>query len=58
MFSVGTPINSIDTGYARIEVVMPFVRAVLSALLPASHHGGPIFPSIVTCMMSGLALNL
>ena len=63
MFSGETQIHSIVASYTQIGVVMLLVMAVLKALLLAlsfksGYLGGPIFPTIFTCTMIGLALSL
>jgi H+/Cl- antiporter ClcA len=63
MFSGETQIHSIVASYAQIGVVMLLTMAVLKALLLAlsfksGYLGGPIFPTIFTCTMIGLALSL
>jgi H+/Cl- antiporter ClcA len=63
MFSGETQIHSIVASYTEIGIVMLLVMAVLKALLLAlsfksGYLGGPIFPTIFTCTMIGLALSL
>ena len=63
MFSGETEIHSIIAGYAEIGIVMLLVMAVLKVVLLAlsfksGYLGGPIFPTIFTCTMIGLALSL
>ena len=63
MFSGETEIHSIIASYAEIGIAMLLVMAVLKILLLAlsfksGYLGGPIFPTIFTCTMIGLALSL
>jgi H+/Cl- antiporter ClcA len=63
MFSGETEIHSIIASYAEIGIVMLLVMAVLKVVLLAlsfksGYLGGPIFPTIFTCTMIGLALSL
>jgi H+/Cl- antiporter ClcA len=63
MFSGETEIHSIIASYAQIGVVMLLIMAVLKVVLLAlsfksGYLGGPIFPTIFTCTMIGLALSL
>ncbi len=63
MFSGETQIHSIMVGAAGIGISMLILMAVLKALLLAlsfksGYLGGPIFPTIFTCTMIGLALSL
>jgi len=63
MFSGETEIHSIIASYAQIGVTMLLVMAFLKVLLLAlsfksGYLGGPIFPTIFTCTMIGLALSL
>ncbi|HTY15669.1 MAG TPA: chloride channel protein [Methanoregulaceae archaeon] len=63
MFSGETQIHSIIGGAAQIGIVMLLLMAVLKASLLAlsfksGYLGGPIFPTMFTCTMIGLALSL
>jgi H+/Cl- antiporter ClcA len=63
MFSGETQIHSIIGGAAGIGIAMLLLMAALKALLLAlsfksGYLGGPIFPTIFTCTMIGLALSL
>jgi H+/Cl- antiporter ClcA len=63
MFSGETEIHSIIASYAQIGIVMLLIMAVLKVVLLAlsfksGYLGGPIFPTIFTCTMIGLALSL
>jgi H+/Cl- antiporter ClcA len=63
MFSGETQIHSIVASYTEIGIVMLLVMAVLKVVLLAlsfksGYLGGPIFPTIFTCTMIGLALSL
>ncbi len=63
MFSGETEIHSIIASYAEIGIVMLLFMAVLKVVLLAlsfksGYLGGPIFPTIFTCTMIGLALSL
>jgi len=63
MFSGETEIHSIIASYAEIGIAMLLVMAVLKVVLLAlsfksGYLGGPIFPTIFTCTMIGLALSL
>jgi H+/Cl- antiporter ClcA len=63
MFSGETEIHSIIASYAQIGIAMLLIMAVLKVVLLAlsfksGYLGGPIFPTIFTCTMIGLALSL
>jgi H+/Cl- antiporter ClcA len=63
MFSGETEIHSIIASYAEIGIAMLLLMAVLKVVLLAlsfksGYLGGPIFPTIFTCTMIGLALSL
>jgi H+/Cl- antiporter ClcA len=63
MFSGETEIHSIIASYTEIGFVMLLVMAFLKVVLLAlsfksGYLGGPIFPTIFTCTMIGLALSL
>ena len=63
MFSGETEIHSIIASYTEIGIAMLLVMAVLKIVLLAlsfksGYLGGPIFPTIFTCTMIGLALSL
>jgi H+/Cl- antiporter ClcA len=63
MFSGETEIHSIIASYTEIGIAMLLAMAVLKVVLLAlsfksGYLGGPIFPTIFTCTMIGLALSL
>ena len=63
MFSGETQIHSIVANSAQIGIAMLLLMAVLKASFLAlsfksGYLGGPIFPTIFTCTMIGLALSL
>jgi len=63
MFSGETEIHSIIASYTEIGIAMLLFMAVLKIVLLAlsfksGYLGGPIFPTIFTCTMIGLALSL
>jgi H+/Cl- antiporter ClcA len=63
MFSGETQIHAIISDPAKLGVYLLLLMAVLKALLLAlsfksGYLGGPIFPTLFTCTMIGLALSL
>ena len=63
MFSCETQIHAILSDSAKLGVHLLLLTAVLKVLLLAlsfksGYLGGPIFPTLFTCTMIGLALSL